>query len=114
MEVVFCGNSLYLCMLAAGLQQNVQLRISMTDYEPAAAMPELKMLCPDVLVVEAVNTTSAEIDLSLREKFHRMLIIVHRQTDSIEVFYEDRRFTASVNSLSQVICKVVSEQQNTL
>ncbi len=107
-EVVFCGNSLYLSMLAASLQQNEQFRICMTDCEPVEAMPELKMLCPDVLVVEAINTTLIEIEPALKEVFHRMLIIVHRQTDSIEVLYGDRHFTASVNMLTQVICEAVS------
>lgn len=102
-EVVFCGNSLYLSMLAASLQQNERLRISTIEHEAVKAIPELNMLCPDVLILEEANTTSTEIDPALKDVFCLMLIIVYRQTDSIEVQCKDRRFTAAVDSLAQVI-----------
>lgn len=104
MEVVFCGNSLYLCGLAASLQQqNKQFRICMMEYEPAKAIPELKMLCPDVLVVEAANKHSAMLCSLLREGSQLMIIVIYPETDAMEVFCGEQNFSAKVDKLVQVI-----------
>ena len=107
MEVVFCGNSIYLCGLAAGLQPIEQLRIRLVDNGLDKAMPELKMLCPDVVIFEAVNNTSEMIEVLCKEASCLMIITVYPETDSIEVFSGKRYFTSSVDNLVQVITEAM-------
>ncbi|MBP2636549.1 MAG: hypothetical protein H6Q72_2456 [Firmicutes bacterium] len=109
-EVVFCGNSLYLCGLAASLQQKEQFRICWMEYEPMNALPELKMLCPDVLVMEAANY-NAKMASSLRKKSDPVIIVVYPETDSLEVFWENRRYTTAIDSLISVITDVTAGNQ---
>lgn len=94
-------------MLAASLQRNGQFRICMIDYEPADAMPELKMLWPDVVVLEAVNNTLEIIDILHGGDFLPVIIVVYPETDLIEVVLGERCFKSSVDNLVQVIKKYI-------
>lgn len=94
---------MYLGALAAVLQYQEEFRVCMTEYQPMKAIPEFKMLCPDVLIFEAVNNTS-EIGNFLRKEHGRLIIIaVTPETDSIEVLYGKDWFTSSIDNLVQVI-----------
>ena len=60
LEVVFCGNSVYLCGLAAGLRQNKELRIRLVDHTLAKALPDLKILHPHVVIAQIPVTDGKE------------------------------------------------------
>lgn len=100
-EVVFCGNSVYFCGLASSLQQYKEMRIGMVDKSAAEILPELTMLCPDVVIIEAAYTQ--EILDGLLNVESRMVIAVYLETDSIEVFWRKNRFHSSVDGLPAVI-----------
>lgn len=101
--MVFCGNSVYLCGLAAGLRQYGDFRINLVAALPKQALPELKMLCPDVVILE-VSSNTTELSNYLCEKdFHPVLVIVYPQTDSLAIFAGGRRLAAPVDDLAQVI-----------
>lgn len=101
-EVVFCGNSIYLCGLAAGVQQNKELRIRLTDNTLEKAMPELKMLHPHVVIAE--SPTSVEVS-ALQNKHPGLLLIgIDAATDSLRVFTGEQP-VFSVEELAQVILR---------
>lgn len=103
LEVVFCGNSIYLCGLAANLRENPELRVSIVDEGLNEGMPEIKVLAPDVVIFEAAPRVSAE-GKNLCDKYADMLIItVDSLTDSLDVFAAGWHFSAPLNDLAQVI-----------
>lgn len=101
LEVVFCGNSVYLCGLAAGLQQNEQLRIRMVDMLLDKAMPELKMLCPDVVISECPD--SELVNALVRDNPHLFSIGIDAASDSLTVLAGGRPLLLSVEELARVI-----------
>jgi hypothetical protein len=102
-EVVFCGRSLYLCGLATGLQQDGNFRVRIVDYAPEEAMPELKMLCPDVAIFEAGDHAAMLAD-SWRAAYPRLTIIaIQPESDSMQVFGNNDCFTAAVDDLARII-----------
>lgn len=103
LEAVFCGSSVYLCGLAASLQQVEQLRIRMVDVLLDKAMPELKMLHPDVVIAEVVNNNSELVDSLLRDYPSMLIIVVHPKTDLLEIYFGKRCLKSSVDDLVQVV-----------
>lgn len=101
-EVVFCGNSVYLCGLAGGLQQNKKLRIRLVDNTLDKAMPELKMLHPHVVIAES----PAPREVSALQNNHPglLLIGIDAATDSLRIF-ADEQPVFSVEELVQVILR---------
>ena len=85
----------------------------MMEQQPVQAIPELKMLCPEVLIFEDGNYTVGMIDPLLIEKFQLVIIVVHPKTDSVEVLCKEERWTASVDNLGQVIRKAVLSREIT-
>ncbi len=83
-EVVFCGNSIYLCGLAAGLQPTAELRIRLVDNTLDKAIPELKMLRPHVIIAESLDPAWVNV---LRNTNPGLLLIgIEAATDSLRVF----------------------------
>lgn len=103
MEVVFCGNSVYLCGLAGGLQQFAHIRVCLVSSLPEQLIPELKMLCPDIVIMEATGNNAGLIDCLHRANLCPVIIIVYPKTDSLAVFAGGRYFTAPLDGLVQVI-----------
>jgi DNA-binding NarL/FixJ family response regulator len=64
-EVVFCGNSVYLAGLAAYLQAEPELCITQVESPLEEALEELKMLRPDVVIFDCgALKPSRVVDLS--------------------------------------------------
>ncbi|WP_188399916.1 hypothetical protein [Sporomusa sp. GT1] len=106
-EVVFCGNSLYLYTLAAVLQNERVFRVCMTEQQPLEAIPELKMLCPDVAIFEAADEALGIISRLHKETSCMMIIAVYPKTDLLEIFFDEQYFTSSVDDLVQVLMRVL-------
>lgn len=109
LEVIFCGNSVYLCGLAAGLRKIENLRVSLVDRAIDNAMSDLKMLSPDVVIFEG-----GEHDQKLKGEIYFSLaaIAVFPKTDSLVVYGGDGSFAASVDELVQIIRKIAVARGN--
>lgn len=103
LEVLFCGDSLYLCSLAAKLRQNKALRISMLDENLTKGIHEIAILHPDVVIFEATSNVSAEAELLCDRRGTLLVIVVHSRTDSLEVFIAGRHFSVPLDDLERVI-----------
>lgn len=99
-EVVFCGNSVYLCGLAAGLRLNKRLRIRLVDNTLAKAMPELKILHPHVVIAE--SPAPREVNALQNTHPGLLLIGIDAATDSFRIFAGEQP-AFSVEELVQVI-----------
>ncbi len=99
-EVVFCGNSVYLCGLAAGLRQNENLRIRLVDNTLKKALPELKILQPHVVIAE--SPASPEIRILQTSQPGLLLIGIDAATDSFRILVGEQP-AFSVEELVQVI-----------
>jgi hypothetical protein len=102
-EVVFCGSSLYFCGLAAGLQVMKQLRISVIDSGLSKILPELKMLCPDVVILEETADTEEIIAAMRIANSKWMVIVVFPQTDTLKVYSRKPCRVDSIDQLARVI-----------
>ena len=102
-EVVFCGNSVYLCGLAAGLETVKQLRTRLVDMELYQAMIDLKMYHPDVVVAEAISYKPGVVSTLLHYNPRLLLIKIHPTTDSLEVIAGEQHKARVVEELVQVI-----------
>lgn len=100
LEVVFCGNSVYLCGLAAGLRQNKELRIRLVDHTLAKALPDLKILHPHVVIAQIPDSAG----VSTLQSHHPDLLFIgiDAAADSLKVFTGEQP-TFSVDDLAQVI-----------
>lgn len=99
-EVVFCGNSVYLCGLAAGLRQNEKLRIRLVDNPLEKAMPELKILHPHVVITE--SPAPSEVHILQSSHPGLLLIGIDAATDSFSVFVGEQPLFL-LEELTQVI-----------
>ncbi|BBB90373.1 hypothetical protein [Methylomusa anaerophila] len=99
-EVVFCGNSVYLCGLAAGLRLNKKLRIRLVDNTLDKAMPELKILHPHVVIAE--SPAPREVNTLQNTHPGLLLIGIDAATDSLRIFAVEQP-VFSVEKLGQVI-----------
>lgn len=99
-EVVFCGNSVYLCGLAAGLRQNAKLRIRLVDNTLEKALPELKILHPHVVIAE--NPAPPEACTLQTNHPDLLLIGIDAATDSFRIFAGEQPAFA-LEELVQVI-----------
>ncbi|WP_346353892.1 hypothetical protein [Azotosporobacter soli] len=102
MEVIFCGNSLYLSSLASSLQKAKELRVRLLEQTLQEAGEELKMLNPDVLIFEAVESYALP-DLFAADAAQTLLIAVRPQSDTLDVLCGERRFSTSVDELLAII-----------
>jgi len=100
-EVAFCGESVYLAGLAAGLRQNAELRIVQVDKAPYESISDLKLICPDVIVAEEVDPET--IRALLREDIRALVIAVEAATDSFTVMAGRELMTSAVTELAPVI-----------
>lgn len=109
-EVAFCDNSLYFSGLAASLQiDNTQFRVHVLDQPLTRAMPELKMLCPNVVVL-AVADDMPEVANTLRQLDScRAIIVVNPERGELEVCSAEQSFVTSVESLANVILNVAGK-----
>lgn len=99
-EVVFCGNSVYLCGLAAGLRQNERLRIRLVDNTLEKTMPELKILQPHVVIAEV---PAPPVVRALQTNHPGLLLIgINAATDSFRIFAGEQP-VFSVEELAKVI-----------
>lgn len=101
-EVVFCGDSVYLCGLAAGIQKNKELRICLVENILEKAMPELKILHPHVVIAE--SPTPVAISALQNEHPCLSLIGIDSATNSLRVFTGEQP-VFSVEELAQVILR---------
>lgn len=102
LEIVFCGTSLYLCTLASAVHREVGLRVRVVDCDWQDALAELKLLSPEVLVVEK-SVPTEQLERFLVWSACRLVVRVDMQTDSLEVLRGNRRLTAAVDDLAQVL-----------
>lgn len=106
-EVVFCGSSVYLCSLAAGLQPNKELRISMLDNTLDKALPEFKMLHPHVIIAESPVPAAVS---ALQNTYPGLLLIgIDMATDSLRLFAGEQS-VFSVDELAQVIFRYAKQR----
>lgn len=110
-EVIFCGKSLYLMMLASGLQQDEKFRVCKIDNAPDKAIPEIKMFYPDVVMLEAGNEVSNIVDALRKAHAQLVLVIVYPESDSVEIVYDEQRFIASIDQLAQSIKAAVGKKR---
>lgn len=103
LEVLFCGDSIYLCSLAAKLRQNQELRVSTLDENLTTVIHEITIFHPDVVIFETVSNVAAEVKRLCDRRAALLVIVVHPRTDSLEVFIAGRHFSVPLNDLEQVI-----------
>lgn len=102
-EVAFCGSSVYLCGLAAGLQQVKQLRIRIVDVPIDKATTELKMLHPHVVITDDCNYTPELVSTLRQDNPQLLLVKIYPETDLLEIVVEEQRIISSVEELGTVI-----------
>jgi hypothetical protein len=102
-EVVFCGNSVYLCELAAGLQKVEQLRTRLIEVSMDKAINELKMLRPEVVVLEVANYNPNWESALRRDNPCLLTVMIHPETDSLEIISGRQQLVSSVEELARVI-----------
>lgn len=107
-EVVFCGNSVYLSGLAASLRQSTRLRVSQVDGSPGEALNDLKLLCPDVVVAEIAEREA--VKALLQDNPRLKVIVVVAATDSLAVLGGRPSSTSAVTELAQVITEYAGGQ----
>jgi hypothetical protein len=102
-EVVFCGNSVYLCGLAAGLQKVEQLRTRLIEVSMDKAINELKMLRPEVVVLEVANYSPNWESALRRDNPCLLTVMIYPETDSLEIISGGQQLVSSVEELARVI-----------
>lgn len=100
-EVVFCGNSVYLSGLAASLRTNSRLRLVEIDARLDKAANELNMLRPEVVVGEFAGLGAVE---AMRAKNPGLVVIaVEAATDTLICFAGRTPEVAPVAELARLI-----------
>ena len=102
-EVLFSGNSVYLCGMAAGLEGVKPLRIRRVENVLDKAFPEVKMLHPDVVIFEAVHNYSKLVGSLMREYPKLLIIVIRPETDSLEIFSRGKCTRSPVDDLTRII-----------
>lgn len=106
-EITFCGNSAFLSRLAAGLRECPLLRIAQLDCSPTLALNELKMICPDMIITEALDRDT----LSTLLQSNAPTIVVISETDTLATVITSRCTINLANSDAiQFITKLASDE----
>ncbi len=105
-EIIFCGNSLYLYSLASSLQTAKELRVRLIEQTLQEAGAELKMLNPDVVIFEATEG-QASFDVFAASAAPPLLVAVRATSDALDVRCGERRFTATVDELPLLITSLL-------
>ncbi len=107
-EVVFCGDSVYLSGLAASLRQSALLRVSQVEASPGEALNDLKLLCPDVVVAEVAEREAVQ---ALLQYIPRLKVIaIAAATDSLTVLGGRQSSASAVTELARVITEYAGRQ----
>ena len=100
-EVAFCGDSVYLGSLAAGLRLDLRLRVVHVDKSASKSVKDLKVICPDVVVAENVDAETLRV--LRREAIWARIITVDAASDSFTVLDERESMTLSVTELPRAL-----------
>ena len=103
LEIGVCGNSLFLNGMVASLQTRGQFRISRLEKSLAAAMMDIKILFPDVVLFEYSDTEKPAIAALLREQPGVRLIGLEAERNCLIVFSGSEHSVTNVEELTQVI-----------
>lgn len=101
LEVVFCGDSLYLSGLAACLRRDPRLRVTQLDVPPAAALGDLRLLAPDAVVAEDAGEDAVAALLRVNPRL--VFILVDAATDTLAVLAGHQPTAAPVAALASII-----------
>ena len=108
-EVAFCGDSVYLGSLAAGLRREARLRVVQVDKPASKSVKDLKILCPDVVVAESVDAETLRV--LRRENIRARIICVEAASDSFTVLDEREPRALSVTELARAIADYAEDNR---
>lgn len=103
-EVVFCGQSLYVSGLASGLQSHKQMRVVQLESDVREIREEMKMLHPDIIIFEfgSINQNAVVEDFL---QIHPQVLIMglNSNTDSLTVFSQNGQKIIPVSKLKSAV-----------
>lgn len=100
-EVVFCGNSVYLSGLAASLRPDPRLRVTQLDVPLAKALGDLRLIAPDAVVAEQPGEAAVKVLRQANPRF--TFLLVDAVTDTLTVFGGGTLFEAPVADLARLV-----------
>lgn len=101
LEVVFCGNSVYLSGLAASLRPDPRLRVTQLDAPPAKALGDLRLLAPHAIIAEESGPDAVA---ALTQADPRLAVIhIDAASDTLAVLTGRRPGAAPVADLTRVL-----------
>jgi len=108
--VLFCGNSLYLDSLAAGLRMSGKIRVFRSESSILPVVEELKMLHPDGVIFEMEQQSQFLVDDFITLLPLIRFIGIHPDGENMTVFSRHDKHLVPVAKLEKVILETAMEE----
>jgi hypothetical protein len=103
LDVVVCGNSLFLSGMAASLRRQGIFRVSCFDEPLALSVSDIKMLSPQAVLFEYSDAVQPIITLLLKERPSLRLVGLRPEEDSLVVFSGSEHQVTSAEELARLL-----------
>lgn len=98
-EIIFCGKSLYISGLAAGIQSDRNYHVIRLESPICSINEEIKMLHPDLVVFEQNESSDEDVQRFMESYSDICLVGVKPEDDTLTVFYKEGNHVAPVDRL---------------